>query len=243
MDIDVIGAGLAGAEAAWQLARRGHLVRLREMRPGHTTPAHQTGPGRRDGLLQFLQERRPEQRHGHPQGRAEDAWIPSSCAAPRPPGCRPAIPWRWTASAFADRVTADLRGHPGIHWVEDLVARPEPGRPTLVATGPLTAEPLAAVAGRGLRFRAPVLLRRHRAHRGAGLHRHLRGLPGRPLRQGRPPISATAPWTGRPTRPSWTPCWPRPGPSCTISTRPTSRPACPSRSWPTGAGRPCATGP
>ena len=42
MEIDVIGAGLAGAEAAWQLAERGHRVRLREMRPGRMTPAHQT---------------------------------------------------------------------------------------------------------------------------------------------------------------------------------------------------------
>ena len=39
----VIGAGLAGCEAAWQLARRGIPVRLFEMRPAHATPAH-TGP-------------------------------------------------------------------------------------------------------------------------------------------------------------------------------------------------------
>jgi len=45
--------------------------------------------------------------------------------------------------AFAERVTAELRGHPGIRWVEELATRAEPGIPTLVATGPLTAEPLA----------------------------------------------------------------------------------------------------
>jgi methylenetetrahydrofolate--tRNA-(uracil-5-)-methyltransferase len=45
--------------------------------------------------------------------------------------------------AFADRVTAELRGHPGIQWVAELATRAEPGIPTLVATGPLTAEPLA----------------------------------------------------------------------------------------------------
>ena len=41
--IKVIGAGLAGAEAAWQLARRGLDVDLCEMRPVRSTPAHQTG--------------------------------------------------------------------------------------------------------------------------------------------------------------------------------------------------------
>ena len=39
----VIGAGLAGAEAAWQIARRGVPVRLYEMRPERPTPVHRTG--------------------------------------------------------------------------------------------------------------------------------------------------------------------------------------------------------
>src|ERR1700746_2863962 len=43
MRIKIIGAGLAGTEAAWQLARRGFDVELWEMRPARTTPAHQTG--------------------------------------------------------------------------------------------------------------------------------------------------------------------------------------------------------
>ena len=43
LKVTVIGGGLAGAEAAWQIARRGLRVRLYEMRPGASTPAHQTG--------------------------------------------------------------------------------------------------------------------------------------------------------------------------------------------------------
>ena len=43
MTINVIGAGLAGCEAAWQIAERGFLVRLWEMRPEKLTPAHTTG--------------------------------------------------------------------------------------------------------------------------------------------------------------------------------------------------------
>ncbi|MEH7304253.1 FAD-dependent oxidoreductase, partial [Neobacillus drentensis] len=40
--INVIGAGLAGSEAAWQIAKRGIKVRLYEMRPVRQTPAHHT---------------------------------------------------------------------------------------------------------------------------------------------------------------------------------------------------------
>ncbi|HZD09329.1 MAG TPA: FAD-dependent oxidoreductase, partial [Candidatus Limnocylindrales bacterium] len=40
--IKIIGAGLAGCEAAWQCARRGVEVELHEMRPVKSTPAHQT---------------------------------------------------------------------------------------------------------------------------------------------------------------------------------------------------------
>ena len=42
-DISVVGAGLAGSEAAWQLARRGLKVRLYEMKPEKMTPAHNCG--------------------------------------------------------------------------------------------------------------------------------------------------------------------------------------------------------
>ena len=42
MAVTVIGAGLAGTECAWQLAKRGHRVRLYEMRPKVRTAAHQT---------------------------------------------------------------------------------------------------------------------------------------------------------------------------------------------------------
>ena len=42
MNVTVIGAGLAGSEAAWQLAQRGIHVTLCEMKPHKTTPAHET---------------------------------------------------------------------------------------------------------------------------------------------------------------------------------------------------------
>src|ERR671933_517834 len=42
MEIHVVGGGLAGSEASWQLAERGHAVVLHEMRPARTTPAHKS---------------------------------------------------------------------------------------------------------------------------------------------------------------------------------------------------------
>ena len=43
MKVHIIGAGLAGSEAAWQIAKRGVEVILHEMRPTKKTPAHKTG--------------------------------------------------------------------------------------------------------------------------------------------------------------------------------------------------------
>ena len=50
MKVTVIGAGLAGSEAAWQLARRGIDVTLYEMKPIKRTPAHQSDDGTDSGI-------------------------------------------------------------------------------------------------------------------------------------------------------------------------------------------------
>jgi methylenetetrahydrofolate--tRNA-(uracil-5-)-methyltransferase len=48
--VHVVGGGLAGCEAAWQIARAGGRAVLHEMRPLRQTPAHKTGESRRAGL-------------------------------------------------------------------------------------------------------------------------------------------------------------------------------------------------
>ena len=53
--VRVIGAGLAGSEAAWQSAQRGVEVELFEMRPVRSTPAHQTADFTELGVLEFLE--------------------------------------------------------------------------------------------------------------------------------------------------------------------------------------------
>ena len=141
-EIDVIGAGLAGAEAAWQLAGRGFRVRLREMRPGSSTPAHQTDQAAEMVCSNSFKSDDPNSATGilKAELRRMDSLILRCAEATRVPAGNSLAVDR---SAFSARVTEALRQHPGIQWEEGLVTRADPDRPTLVATGPLTAEPLA----------------------------------------------------------------------------------------------------
>ncbi len=109
MDIDVIGAGLAGAEAAWQLARRGHLVRLREMRPGHMTPAHQTDRAAEMVCSNSFKSDDPNSATGilKAELRTMDSLILACAEATRVPAGHSLAVDRF---AFADKVTAELRG-------------------------------------------------------------------------------------------------------------------------------------
>lgn len=142
MEFDVIGAGLAGAEAAWQLARKGHVVNLREMRPGTLTPAHRTAQAAEMVCSNSFKGEDPFSATGILK--AEMARLDSlilRCARETavPAGNSLAV----DREAFSGRVTAQLKALPNVRWREERVERPEPGRPTLLATGPLTAEPLA----------------------------------------------------------------------------------------------------
>ncbi len=139
----VIGGGLAGCEAAWQLAERGEDVTLIEMRPAVRTPAHQT-----DGLAELVcsnslgsdqADRAPgllkrELRHlGSLILRCADA---SSV----PAGGALAV----GREAFSQAVTAAISGHPRIHLERrEVQALPREGV-TILATGPLTSPALAA---------------------------------------------------------------------------------------------------
>jgi methylenetetrahydrofolate--tRNA-(uracil-5-)-methyltransferase len=155
MDMDVIGAGLGGAEAAWQLAERGHHVRLLEMRPGHRTPAHQTGEAAEMVCSNSFKSDDPNSATGilKAELRRMGSLILRVAEACRVPAGNSLAVDR---EAFSAAVTRELRGHPRIQWVEGLVAEPSADRPTLLATGPLTAEPLSdwigAACGAGRLF-------------------------------------------------------------------------------------------
>ena len=146
MDMDVIGAGLGGAEAAWQLAEHGHQVRLREMRPGQMTPAHQTGQAAEMVCSNSFKSDDPNSATGilKEELRRMGSLILRCAEATRVPAGNSLAVDR---DAFSAAVTRELLGHPRIQWTPGLVEAPEPGRPTLLATGPLTAGPLADWVG------------------------------------------------------------------------------------------------
>jgi methylenetetrahydrofolate--tRNA-(uracil-5-)-methyltransferase len=144
MDVDacVIGAGLAGSEAAWQLARRGHRVLLCEMRPGDTTPAHATGMAAEMVCSNSFKSDDPLSATGILKAEMEALGSVVLAAAREtrvPAGLSLAV----DRTAFAGLVTERLQGHVNIEWKTGLVAEPPEGIPTIIASGPLTAGPLA----------------------------------------------------------------------------------------------------
>ena len=142
--VHIVGGGLAGSEAAWQLAQAGVAVRLSEMRGGpEMTPAHQT-----DSLAElvcsnsFRSDDAESNAVGllHAEMRALGSLIMAAADAHRvPAGSALAV----DREGFAAEVTRRLTAHPLIDLVRERVDTLPEGGPTIVATGPLTAAPLA----------------------------------------------------------------------------------------------------
>ncbi|MEO6437158.1 MAG: methylenetetrahydrofolate--tRNA-(uracil(54)-C(5))-methyltransferase (FADH(2)-oxidizing) TrmFO, partial [Tepidisphaeraceae bacterium] len=143
-DIHIIGGGLAGSEAAWQLAEAGLRVRLSEMRGGgDSTPAHAT-----DRLAEMVCSnsfRSDDAEHNavgllHQEMRTLGSLIMRCADRHRvPAGSALAM----DRERFADEVTQAIEGHPNIEVVRERVDT-LPGHPTIIATGPLTGSALAA---------------------------------------------------------------------------------------------------
>ncbi len=146
--VQVVGAGLAGAEAAWTLARLGLKVRLFEMRPIRMTPAHRTdkfaelvcsnslggeGPANAKGLL-------------HAELRAAGSLVLEAADRFRvPAGAALAV----DRELFSAYITEKLSSHPHVEIVrEEVTEIPEPV--AILATGPLTSDALAEALRRRL---------------------------------------------------------------------------------------------
>lgn len=154
--VTIIGAGLAGSEAAWQLARRGIPVRLVEMRPGAATPAHHTAyfgelvcsnSLRAAALTNAVGLLKEEMR------RLDSVIMACADAHSVPAGGALAV----DRMGYAAAVTETVRNHPLIEVVEERIdAIPEEGI-VIIATGPLTDGALAEdierfCGGEGLHF-------------------------------------------------------------------------------------------
>jgi methylenetetrahydrofolate--tRNA-(uracil-5-)-methyltransferase len=152
-DIHIIGGGLAGSEAAWQLAEAGLRVRLSEMRGGgDSTPAHET-----DRLAEMVCSnsfRSDDAEHNavgllHQEMRALGSLVMRAADKHRvPAGSALAV----DREGFAAEVTRAIEQHPNISVVRERVDA-LPNHPTIIATGPLTdsrlAESIAAETGQG----------------------------------------------------------------------------------------------
>ncbi len=140
--IHIIGAGLAGSEAAWQLASRGHEIRITEMRPNWTTSAHTTGQAAEMVCSNSFKSDDPSSATGilKAEMRRMGSLILTCAEATRiPAGNSLAV----DREAFSMEVTRALRNHPNIEWVEAQVGAPDLSLLSILATGPLTTDPLA----------------------------------------------------------------------------------------------------
>ncbi|MEG2420494.1 MAG: methylenetetrahydrofolate--tRNA-(uracil(54)-C(5))-methyltransferase (FADH(2)-oxidizing) TrmFO [Oscillospiraceae bacterium] len=140
--VTVIGAGLAGSEAAWQLAQRGIPVVLREMKPEKMTPAHHTP---QFGELVCSNSLRSDQLENAVGLLKEElrrmGSLILSCADETRVEAGGAL--AVDREGFAQRITDKIRACPLITVQEgEVTALPVEGQ-TIVATGPLTSDPLA----------------------------------------------------------------------------------------------------
>lgn len=154
--VNVYGAGLAGCEAAWQIANRGVKVKLYEMKPHKFTPAHHSegfaelvcsNSLRSDSVINAVGLLKEEMRRlgSLIMMAAENTKVPAGSAL--------AVD-RELFSAF---ITEKIKNHPFIEVIESEMSEVDPNQITVIATGPLTSDKMAEyieneLGCRGLHF-------------------------------------------------------------------------------------------
>ena len=141
--VKVIGAGLAGSEAAWQLAQRGIQVELYEMKPHKKSPAHHADTFAELVCSNSLRGDRLENAVGllKEELRRLDSLILRCADATRVEagGCLAVDRY-----GFSQMVTDEIRKHPNITVIEEEVTE----GPVIIASGPLTSDALSDAIGR-----------------------------------------------------------------------------------------------
>ena len=145
MIVKVIGAGLAGSEAAWQLAQRGIVVELYEMKPARMTPAHHSENFAELVCSNSLRGDRLENAVGllKEELRRCGSLIMTCAEATRVEagGCLAV-----DRDGFSAMVTEKIRSHPNITVISGEVTEVPEG-PVIIATGPLTSDALSKAIG------------------------------------------------------------------------------------------------
>ena len=138
----VIGAGLAGTEAAWQLANRGIKIKLYEMKPVKKTPAHHADTMAELVCSNSLRSDRLSNAVGllKEEMRLFSSLIMEAADKTRvPAGGALAV----DRVSFSEYVDEKIRNHPNIEVISEEITRIPDDEPVIVATGPLTSEALA----------------------------------------------------------------------------------------------------
>ena len=143
--VKVVGAGLAGSEAAWQLAQRGIQVELYEMKPHKKSPAHHTDTFAELVCSNSLRGDRLENAVGllKEELRRLGSLIMTCAEATRVEagGCLAV-----DRQGFSDMVTEKIRNHPNITVIDQEVTQIPEG-PVIIASGPLTSDALSEAIG------------------------------------------------------------------------------------------------
>lgn len=142
MYINVLGAGLAGCEAAWQIAERGIRVRLFEMKPKKKTPAHKSNDFCELICSNSLKAARVESAAGllkEEMRRLGSLLMSCADSCTVPAGGALAV----DREKFSGMVTAAIRSHSLIEVIEEEVTEIPEDAITVIATGPLTSDALA----------------------------------------------------------------------------------------------------
>ena len=144
--IVVVGGGLAGCEAAWQIARRGHAAILWEMRPQRFSPAHQTPLLAELVCSNSLRAAGLENAAGllKEEMRLLDSLILEAADATAVPAGRALAVNR---ADFSRHIENRLSALPELRILREEVTDIPEGEPAILATGPLTSDPLARAIG------------------------------------------------------------------------------------------------
>ena len=140
--VNVYGAGLAGCEAAWQLAVRGIKVRLYEMKPHKYTPAHHSEGFAELVCSNSLRSDRVTNAVGllkEELSRMGSLIMEAALATRVPAGSALAV----DRKLFSDYVTERIKSHENIEIVNEEVCDIDPDAVTVIATGPLTSDKMA----------------------------------------------------------------------------------------------------